>query len=108
VAAYVAIVVVAIVIASIYDGSDRRWVTGGALLLALSVGLWRRLWPAWLVLTFVAAGDVVVALFTRPTWWWQTALLNGAMLALLLARPTRRYAQRGRPRIRDRFRRKTG
>jgi hypothetical protein len=104
---YVAIVVAAIATASIHDGSDRRWMTAGALLLAVSGGLWLRLWLAWFLLTAVAAGDLVVALVTWPAWWWLTVLVNGTMLALLLARPTRRYARRGRPHLRGLFRRKS-
>jgi membrane protein implicated in regulation of membrane protease activity len=100
-------VVAAIATASIHDGSDRRWITAGALLLAVSGGLWLRLWLAWFVLTAVAAGDLVVALVTWPAWWWSAVLVNGAMLALLLARPTRRYARRGRPHLRGLFRRKS-
>lgn len=76
------------------------------MLLAVSAGLWLRLWLAWFFLTAVAAGDLVAALATWPEWGWLIVLVNGTMLALLLARPTRRYARRGRPHIRDWFRRK--
>ena len=47
--------------------------------------------------TALAAGDLVYAALTWPAWW--TAAISGIMLALLLARPTRRYARRGRPRV---------
>jgi hypothetical protein len=87
--AIVAAVLVAVVVAHGVDG----WLLGGGLLLvAASLGLMRGIWLAWLFLTVVAAGDLLVALSRWP-WWWPAAV-NVALLALLLAPPTRRYARR--------------
>jgi hypothetical protein len=58
-----------------------------------------RVWLAWLFLTVVAVGDVMLALLQWPAWWIEIVLINGTMLALLLSRPTRRHARRGRPRL---------
>jgi membrane protein implicated in regulation of membrane protease activity len=91
--AIVAAVLVAVVVAHGVDG----WLLGGGLvLLVASLGLMRGIWLAWLFLTVVAAGDLVVALSRWP-WWWPAAV-NAALLALLLAPPTRRYAHRRRHR----------
>jgi hypothetical protein len=54
----------------------------------------------WLFLAAVAAGDVIIGVYKWPEWpaTW-IIVINGMMLALLLARPSRRYARRGRPRV---------
>lgn len=88
----------------IRDASDRGLLTGGPVLALASFGLVLGIWFAWLFLTVVAAGDLVYAAFTWPG--WETIAINGIMLVLLLARPTRRYARRGRPSVRGWFKRR--
>ena len=95
--AYVAVVATVLVALLVRDASDRGLLIGGPVLVLASFGLVRGIWFAWLFLTAVAAGDLVYAALTWPAWW--TAAISGIMLALLLARPTRRYARRGRPRV---------
>jgi hypothetical protein len=91
----VAVVVTALAALLVVGNLDAWLVGGGLVLLAASFGLIAGMWPAWLFLTVVAAGDMVAALFVWPAWW--TVLTNGIMLALLLARPTRHHAVRWRP-----------
>ena len=89
-------VVVATLAALLLVGKRDAWLVGGGLvLLAASSGLVAGIWPAWLFLTVVATGDLLSALFRWPGWW--TVLINGTMLILLLAPPTRRHAIRWRP-----------
>jgi hypothetical protein len=96
---YLAIVAATLVVAVVGEGTHGRW-HGGALLLALaSLGLAGGIWAAWLFLTVVAVGDILFVLLAWPRWWLFVVALNGAMLALLLAGPTRRHARRGRPRF---------
>jgi hypothetical protein len=102
VVAFVAVVATVLVALLIADASDRNLLIGGPLLVVASFGLLRGVWFTWLFLTALAAADLGYALFTWPAWW--TVLVNGTMLALLLSRPTRRYARRGRPRLRRRSR----
>jgi hypothetical protein len=74
---------------------DARSVGGEVVLIIATTGLLARLWLAWLLLVFVAAGDIVVEFGNGPD--WSAVILNGVMLALLLLPSTRRYAKRGRP-----------
>jgi hypothetical protein len=74
---------------------DVRSVGGEVVLIIATVGLLARLWLAWLFLSCVAVGDIVVALGNGPD--WQAGILNGVMLALLLVAPTRQYVRRGKP-----------
>jgi hypothetical protein len=97
--AYVVVVATIIVVSVVHEGAHERLLYGGFLLVLASVGLVRGVWLAWLFLTVVAAGDVMLALFQWPAWWIEVVLINGTMLVLLLSRPTRRYARRGRPRL---------
>jgi hypothetical protein len=97
--AYVAVVATIIVVSLVHEGAHERLVYGGLMLVLASFGLVRGVWLAWLFLTVVAAGDVALALLQWPAWWIEVVLINGAMLALLLSRPTRRHARRGRPRL---------
>jgi hypothetical protein len=85
------------------DAGDRELLTYGPVLALASFALVLGIWFAWLFLTTVAAGDLVYAAFTWPG--WETVAINGIMLVLLLARPTRRYARIGRPRFRAWFKR---
>lgn len=100
VVAYAAFVAIVFVVALILDGPHERLIAGGLLLLIATFGLVRGVWLAWLFLTALAAGDVIIGVFKWPAWLatW-TIVINGIMLALLLTRPTRRYARRGRPRV---------
>jgi hypothetical protein len=94
--------VVAALVALLVMGGLDGWLLGGGLVLLVALlGLVRGVWLAWLFLTVVAAGDLVAALFMWPA--WGTVLVNVPLLALLLLRPTRRYASRGRPRVRESF-----
>jgi hypothetical protein len=70
-------------------------VGGELVLVTATVGLFARIWLAWIFLVFVAAGDIVVALGNGPDRW--AVIFNGAMLALLLVPSTHRYVRRGRP-----------
>ena len=96
--AFVAVVVAALAELVVAGRIDGWLVGGGLLLLVASFGLWRGVWFAWLFLMVVAVGDLVGALFMWPA--WGTLIVNGAMLALLLAPPTRRHVRRGRPDVR--------
>lgn len=91
----VAVVVTALAALAVAHEIDAWLVGGGLLLLLASYGLVRGIWLAWLLLTVIATGDVVAALLMWPAPW--TLLVNGIMLALLLAGPTRRHAVRWRP-----------
>jgi membrane protein implicated in regulation of membrane protease activity len=82
-------VLVAVLVA---HGLDGWLVGGGLLLLAASFALTRGFWLAWVCLTVVAVGDLVSIPFRWPAWW--PLVVNAALLALLLAPPTRRYARR--------------
>ena len=86
-------------VALVHEGPHERLIGGGLLLLIATFGLVRGVWLSWLFLTLIAAGDVIIGVYKWPDWpaTWIIAI-NGVMLALLLARPTRRYARRGRPR----------
>jgi hypothetical protein len=97
--AYVAVAATILVVSFVHDGAHERLVYGGLVLVLASFGLVRGVWLAWLFLTVVAAGDVALALLHWPAWWIAVVLINGTMLALLLARPTRQHAWRGRPRL---------
>ena len=101
VVACVAVVATVLVALLVAHGVDRTLLTGGLLLVVASFGLLQGVWFAWLLLTVVAAGDLVVALIRWPA--WGPLLVNATMLALLLSGPTRRYAGRGRPRLRRWF-----
>ena len=89
-------VVVTTLVALVVVGNHDAWLVGGGLVLLVAcLGLVAGMWPAWLFLTVVASGDLIAALFTWLAWW--TVVVNGTMIILLLARPTRRYAVRWRP-----------
>jgi hypothetical protein len=86
------VIVALLVVVLLAHGLDGWLVGGGLLLLAASLGLLRGFWPAWVFLTAVAVGDLVSIPFRWPAWW--PLVVNAALLALLLAPPTRRYARR--------------
>lgn len=88
-------VVVAVLVDLLLFGRIDGWLFGGGLLLLLgSYGLVRGIWFAWLFLTVVAAGDLVIAAIRWPA--WEAALVNGTLLALLVFPSTRRYVRRPR------------
>jgi hypothetical protein len=100
VVAYAVLVAVLFVVALVREGPHGRLVAGGLLLLIVTLGLVQGVWLSWLLLTALAVGDVLVGVSKWPEWpanW--IIVINGIMLALLLTRPTRRYARRGRPRV---------
>jgi hypothetical protein len=97
---FAAFVAVIFVVALVREGPHERLIAGGLLLLILTFGLVQGVWLSWLLLTAFAAGDVILGLSRWPVWTAQWIIvINGIMLVLLLTRPTRRYARRGRPRV---------
>lgn len=100
VVAYAAYVAIIFVVALVLEGPHERLIGGGLLLLLLTFGLVQGVWLSWLFLTAIAVGDVIIGVWKWPDWpaTW-IIVFNGIMLVLLLARPTRRYACRGRPRV---------
>jgi hypothetical protein len=95
--AYAAVVATILVVALVHEGLHRRLLGGGLVLILASFGLARGIWLAWLFLAVLATGDIMVALLQWPASWLVTVSINGTMLVLLLSRPTRRHARRGRP-----------
>jgi hypothetical protein len=89
VALFLALVVAALLFVLVTHGVDGWLIGGGLLLLLASYGLLRGAWIAWLFLTVVAAGDVVVTAAAGPA--WLSLALNLALLVLLLAPSTRRH-----------------
>jgi hypothetical protein len=107
VVAYATLVATILVVSLVREGAHEDLVFGGAVLALATVGLWRSGWIAWLFLVVVVSAGSLAAVFIQ----WPSSrivadavLLHGAMLALLLSRPTRRYARRGRPRFLASFR----
>jgi hypothetical protein len=100
VVAYAFLVMALILVALVREGSQGRWLGGAFLLLLVTFGLLQGVWAAWAFLVFVAVGDIVVGVVRFPDWRAASiAAVNGLMLILLLARSTRQYAGRGRPRL---------
>jgi hypothetical protein len=95
VVAYLAVVAAVLLALLINDPADRGLFVGGPLLILASLGLLEGFWLAWLFLALVSVGSLVGAPFMWPAGW--TVVINGLLLALLLTRPTRSYARRGRP-----------
>jgi hypothetical protein len=90
--AFFAVVVTVLVYLLLFGRVD-GWLFGGGLLLLLaSFGLMRGIWFAWLLLTVVAAGDLVMAAIRWPA--WEAALVNGTLLALLVFPSTLRHVWR--------------
>jgi hypothetical protein len=97
---FAAFVAVIFMVALLREGPHERLIAGGLLLLILTFGLVQGVWLSWLFLTAFAAGDVILGLSRWPVWTAKWIIvINGIMLVLLLTRPTRRYARRGRPRV---------
>jgi hypothetical protein len=100
VVAYATFLMALILVALVYEGPQGRWLGAAFLLLLVTFGLLQGLWAAWVFLIFVASGDIVVGVLRWPDWRAASIVaVNGLMLILLLARSTRRYAGRGRPRM---------
>ena len=99
-----AVFAVLVVLVSFVQDGPARWVGAALLFLLVTYGVVRGLWPAWVFLLVVAAGDILVGVSKWPDRGAPvTIALNAFMLALLLAGSTRRYVRRGRPRILDRL-----
>jgi membrane protein implicated in regulation of membrane protease activity len=99
--------VIIVVVSLVREGAHARLIYGALALLIASFGLAAGVWLSWLFLTALAAGGVISGVFKWPeSPATSIILINGIMLALLLARPTRRYARRGRPWVLRWFRRR--
>lgn len=96
---YVAVVATILVVSLVREGAHGRLLGGGLVLVLASLGLYRGVWLAWLFLCVVAVGDMVHIVRHWPPWWIVGVFLNATMLALLVSRPTREHARRGRPRL---------
>jgi hypothetical protein len=97
--AYAAFAVTIVVVSLSREGPHERLLGGALVLMLATFALLQGLWVAWLFLTAVAVGDMIIGLLDWPSWTaTSTIVINGVMLALLVAGPTRRYARRGRPR----------
>ena len=100
--AYAALVATILVVSLVREGAHEDLVFGGAVWALATFGLWRSSWIAWLfVVVVVSVGDLAFILIRWPSSLHVAAavLLHGTLLALLLARPTRRHMRRGRPRF---------
>src|SRR5215210_1177830 len=92
--AFVAVVVTVLVYLLLFGRVDGWLFGGGLLLLFASYGLVRGIWFAWLFLTVVAVGDLVIAAIEWPA--WGAALVNGTLLALLVCPSTWHWVRRRR------------
>lgn len=88
--------VAAVLIWLLVDNGTGVWLLGALLLSLATVGAVSGVWAAWAFLVAVTAGDIVVVVIARPPFLWSTVVINGVLLALLLAPPTRRWTRRGR------------
>jgi membrane protein implicated in regulation of membrane protease activity len=73
--------------------------SGGLVLVLASLGLYHGVGLAWLFLALIAVGDLLVIVVEWPPGWVVGLFVNATMLALLVSRPTREHARRGRPRL---------
>jgi len=92
--AFGAVVLTMLVYLLLFGRVDGWLFGGGLLLLFASYALVRGIWFAWLFLTIVAVGDLVIAAIEWPA--WGTALVNGTLLALLVCPSTWRWVRRRR------------
>ena len=100
--AYATLVATILVVSLVREGAHEGLVFGGSVWGLATLGLWRSSWVAWLLLVIVISASNLLYVLLR----WPSSLhvataviLHGTLLALLLARPTRRYTRRGRPRF---------
>jgi len=97
--AYATLVATILVSSLVREGAHEGLVFGGSVWALATLGLWRSGWISWLFLVFVvSAGGLAVVLVRWPSLLYVgvAVLLHGTLLALLLSRPTSRYARRGR------------
>jgi len=100
--AYATLVATILVSSLVREGAHEGLVFGGSVWALATLGLWRSGWFSWLFLVFVvSAGGLAVVLVRWPSLLYVAVavLLHGTLLALLLSRPTWRYARRGRTRF---------
>ena len=100
--AYATFVAALLVVSLVREGAHQGLVFGGTVWGLATLALWRSSWVAWLFLVMIPSASNLVFMLTR----WPSSLhvasavmLHGTLLALLFARPTLRYARRGRPRF---------
>ena len=93
--AYVAVVSVVLVASLARQGAEPLLLAGCAIIVAGVVGLYRGSRLAWILLTVVHAGNVLLSIATTAAWW--IVVLAVVQLALLLAPPTRRHVRRESP-----------
>ena len=85
-----AVIVLALVIALVDPDREPRSVPAAVLLLGAVMGLLVGLWPAWLFLTLIEVGNLLMLVGERPDWLsWKWMLLKAAMVALLIIPATR-------------------
>jgi hypothetical protein len=94
VVAYIASVTAILTEGLITDGADSRLLTGVVVLGVGAVGLYLGSRIAWILVTALHMLNLLVVLSTEAA--LESGPILGAMLALLLAPPTRRYFRRGR------------
>ena len=100
--AYATLVATILVVSLVWEDDRQGLVFGGSVWGLATLGLWRSSWVAWLFLVIVpSASNLVFMLIRWPSSLYvaSAVILHGTLLALLLARPTRRYTRRGRPRF---------
>jgi hypothetical protein len=84
---------VAALLALLVWGRVDAWLLGGgSLLLLASFGLLRGFRVAWLFLTVVAIGDLIIVATRWPA--WEALLINLTLLVLLLWPSTLRFIHR--------------
>jgi hypothetical protein len=89
--AFALVVAAALLAIAVREGVEGTLLAGGAVLVLATAGLVLGLRVAWLFLTIVAVGDLVYIVASSPA--WAAMVVNGTLLALLLAGSTRRHAR---------------
>jgi hypothetical protein len=95
VVAYIAVVAAILLAGFITDGADPRLLIACVVFGAGAVGLYFRIRIAWILVTAQQTSNVLVALVNEKA--WSIFAIQVALLALLLASPTRRYFRRPPP-----------
>ena len=90
--AYIAAIAAMLVAGFIVDGAEPGLLAGTVVLGAGAVGLYLGSRIAWILVTALHTVNLLAVLIREPEWWNVPVLL--ALLALLLAPPTRRYIRR--------------